>query len=324
MPPSTKSNLASEDASRHQLQDELPAYTAVASSSELSATYPSPDSPFNFPPAYTGPSSFSPPSEKKQSIHPGPTLIAIPQLTPQPTSPFLSSYTTLLLSSGIPHASFTSFLTTLSAFLSASVSSRALLHAQDVGKHVTSVPTKFSKDTAAHFKSVGKSLSTSAKSGNVIGLATGVVGGAIGLTVGTAARAVGSIASLPATTFGVAAKKPLTPRQRAEAYLSVAENDWFTARGLSARFFETGELVELLKVVRPMGNHGDMTGERLVDLSRRTAVRGAEEQISALEREFGITKLEVDGNSKPLDIGTQTLWLVLTDLEREKLDELMR
>ncbi|KAI0164672.1 hypothetical protein GGR57DRAFT_207209 [Xylariaceae sp. FL1272] len=320
----TKADLTREDALQHQSQDELPAYSAVASSSEQSANYPSPDSPFNFPPAYTGPNSFSLPPEKKQSAHSGATLIAIPQLTPQPTSPFLPSYTPLLLSSGIPHSSFTSFLTTLSAFLSANVSSRALSHVQDVGRHITSVPTKFSKDTAARFKSVGKSLSSAAKSGNVIGLATGVVGGAIGLTVGTAARAVGSIASLPATTLGVAAKKPLTARQRAEAYLLVAEKDWFTTRGLSARLLKTAELVELLKVVRPKGNHADMTEEKMVDLGRRTAARGAAEQIAALQSDFGITELEVDGDRKSLDLGTQTLWLVLTDLEREKLDEFMR
>ncbi|RYC64841.1 hypothetical protein CHU98_g1386, partial [Xylaria longipes] len=125
---------------------------------------PTVESPFNFPPAYTPSASTSGSAEavtpsgatsssSSSSIPSAGVLLAVPQVAPQPTSPFLSAYSTaVLLRRGISNETFISFLSTLSAFLSATVSERALAHAGDVGRSLNDIPKKFSKDTLAHVK----------------------------------------------------------------------------------------------------------------------------------------------------------------------------
>ncbi|KAI1329587.1 hypothetical protein F5Y16DRAFT_365550 [Xylariaceae sp. FL0255] len=301
---------------------------------------PSPNSPFNFPPPYAKPgdrnknNNLRPQFQHRQSSSSrGPTLIAVPQLGNNPTSPFLSAYNQpILLQYGIPKDTFTNFLITLSAFLSASVSDRALSHVQDVGRRLGDVPKNVGRETLSHAKSVGRSIKDSAKSGNYIGAAAqGLFRGAVGIPVSAAFRVVGATVSLPGTLAIAASKKPLTPRERADAYVQVAERDWFAARGLSARLLTTPELLDLAQIVR-LGagdgvdgkktfDSGDYTVDAVIEACRETAAKGPDAQARALAERLGIAGLEIAGPTPRLDIGARTLWFVLTDAESGSMDE---
>ncbi|KAI8954319.1 hypothetical protein F4801DRAFT_533897 [Xylaria longipes] len=303
---------------------------------------PTVESPFNFPPAYTpsastsgsaGPSASgkggqdystlpeavtpSGASSSSSSIPSAGVLLAVPQVAPQPTSPFLSAYSTaVLLRRGISNETFISFLSTLSAFLSATVSERALAHAGDVGRSLNDIPKKFSKDTLAHVKDVGKRVGESAKKGNIIGAGIGALAGTVAIPVAAALRVVdATVRQLPAAVGGGLSRKPLSPRERADAYLAVAQKDWFTARGLTVRLCNTAELLLLNAQYRGSGSAGgaEAAAKELVNLVHRTWERGPEGQLQALQSEFGFAPLEITNKDKPLDIGTSTLWLVLID-----------
>ncbi|KAI0863104.1 hypothetical protein F4860DRAFT_93347 [Xylaria cubensis] len=314
---------------------------------------PTVDSPFNFPPAYTPSASFpsgstsgsagpstsgkggqdysdlpevvtpSGVSSSSSSIPTPCVLVAIPQIAPQPTSPFLSAYSTaVLLRKGISSETFTSFLSTLSAFLSATVSERALAHAGDVGRNINNIPKKFSKDTIAHVKGVGQHIGESAKKGNFIAAGIGAIGGAVTIPVAAALRIVdATVHQLPAAVGGGLSKKPLSPRERADAYVAVAQKDWFSARGLTVRLCNTTELLLLNAQHRGSGSlsgNEAAAARELVNLVHRTWERGPDGQLQALQSEFGFAPLEITGErhpnrDKPLDVGTSTLWLVLID-----------
>jgi len=317
------------------------------SNSAPGAVWPTVESPFNFPPAYSassaasgsvrqdysnlpevvpGPSSssfssFSPYSPSPSSSSSKPILLAIPQLKAQPTSPFLPSYSTpILLPHGITSASFTSFLSALSAFLSASVSERALAHAGDVGRSiVTDIPKRFSRDTLAHLKDVSRGVADEARKGRIISAGVGAIAGAVTIPVAASVRLIhATIHQLPAAAVGSISKKPLSPRERADAYVAVAQRDWFATRGLKACLCSTSELLSLSKGTLGGGGYdNDATVKNLVNLMHRTWEKGPEAQLEALRQEFGFEALEITdpkvSKDKPLDIGAGTLWLVLTN-----------
>ncbi|KAI8623881.1 hypothetical protein F5Y19DRAFT_345343 [Xylariaceae sp. FL1651] len=291
----------------------------VATSSDLPEVVTPSDTDKIFSPS----TSFSPSPSSASPI-----LLAIPQVSSQPTSPFLPAYNTpILLRHGIPSATFSSFLATLSAFLSASVSERALAHAADVGRSLNDIPKRLGRDTAAHVKSVGRAVGDSAKKGNLVAAGVGVIAGAITVPVGAAVRVVdAALRQLPAAAAGGLARKPLSPRERADAYVAVAQRDWFAARRLTARLLDTRELLRIaaaggrdagMGVGVGMGSaNDDAAAKRLVDLVHRTWGQGPEAQLQTLQREFGLAPLEITdprAADKPLDIGAKTLWLVLTD-----------
>ncbi|KAI0486076.1 hypothetical protein F4859DRAFT_354911 [Xylaria cf. heliscus] len=318
---------------------------------------PTVDSPFNFPPAYTalapdsaGPSASTSAStsgrqdystlpelvtpsalnynnnnnsSSSSSASPWPqhVLIAIPQVSPQPTSPFLQAFNTaILLRRGIARETFASFLSTLSAFLSATVSERALAHAGDVGRSFNDIPKRFSKDTIAHVKGVGQHIGESAKRGNLVAAGLGAIGGVVSIPVAAAFRVVdATVRQLPAAAVGGLSRKPLSPRGRADAYVAVAQRDWFAARGLSARLCNTAELLSLSAQYRGSGSASgaEAAAKSLVNLVQKTWEMGPEGQLQALQSEFGFAPLELTAErpnkGKPLDIGPSTLWLVLMD-----------
>ncbi|KAI0514865.1 hypothetical protein F5B22DRAFT_223479 [Xylaria bambusicola] len=291
-------------------------------------TRPTVESPFNFPPASApGPSYSDLPevvptpgsSSSSSSNSPPPVFLAIPQVAPKPTSPFPLVYSrALLLRRGIPQETFTSFLTTLSAFLTATVSERALKHAVDVGRSLNSIPKKFSEDTLTHVKDVGRHVGSQAKKGKFVSAGIGVLAGAVSIPLATSIRAVGAAVQIPAAVSGSLAKKPLSPRERADAYLAIADKDWFNVRGLTASLCGTAELLQMLDA-----RHGDGSGSskneavvrQLVDLARQTSKGGPDDQFRALQNRFGLAPLEiVEGTVTSLDIGVGTLWLVLTEI----------
>ncbi|KAM0282375.1 hypothetical protein ACHAQH_003054 [Verticillium albo-atrum] len=246
------------------------------------------ESPFSFPADTLPP--YAPSTAPSQ-------LIVIPQQSPEPTSPFLQAYAPSLLGHGIPSESWVSFIDTLSAFLAAKVSDRALSHAADVAKQLGQGPTDRLKGVYTHAKDVGKGISQQARRGNVIGAISVPLSAAFGL--------VGTVASLPGSAVMAVSKKPASQRDRATAYLAVANRDWFHARGLDAAILTTEELESLT---------GTSVLALIATVSGKGEVKTAGEQLAALEGHFA--KLEVLGSgSASLKVAGETLWVVLSTVE---------
>ncbi|RDI79729.1 hypothetical protein Vi05172_g10275 [Venturia inaequalis] len=229
---------------------------------------PSVSSPFNFPTRYLPP--YSDPTHTQKPI-------AIPQRWPEPSAPFLTAYAPILLNYGIPAKTFYSFLDTLSAFLTAKVSNRAISHAGDIAASVGRVPKQLGKDLVAQAKDTGRGIASSAKNGNPMGVVGGLIGGTFGMTIGVALRTVNSIMQLPAAA-AMAAANPKTPRGRADLYIATANRDWFGPRGLNARLLDTTELTNLLGIATP---------EFLVAAGPAVSTGNADEKLKALRRWIG-------------------------------------
>ncbi|KAH6662436.1 hypothetical protein F5X68DRAFT_218573 [Plectosphaerella plurivora] len=266
---------------------------------------PSVDHPFDFPS-----SAPLPPYTPRLNDGSRPT-IAIPQVKSDVPSPFLQAYPPTLQSFGITPETWLAFLETLSAFLMAKVSDRALAHVADIGRHVGAGPKSRAMHVANHVKHVGKNIGSNAKRGNVIGAVMGAVGGIISIPVSAAVQTVDAIISVPFNAASAAVKTPKTPRERADGYLAVANKDWFGARGIRAQIVDSKELADLVKtpVVSLLSS----------DAARKATT--AEEQLRTLEGR--IADLEVWGTSQSirLDVKEASLWLILTEVERETVEE---
>ncbi|KAG7140811.1 hypothetical protein HYQ45_002528 [Verticillium longisporum] len=252
---------------------------------------PTAERPFDFP----APPSSAPSSAPRH-------YIVVPQQCSEPASPFLQAYAPSLLARGIPAESWLSFLDTLSAFLAAKVSDRALSHAGDVARQLGKGPTNSFKGVYAHAKNVGQNITKHARRGNVVGATVGAVGGAISIPLSAAFSVIGAVVSMPGSALAAASKKPASQRDRAAAYLAVANKDWFHSRGLDAAIVTTVELEELTGTsVRGILTPSSGDGKE---------VKTVEEQLAALEASFA--KLEMMGSGFPrLEIANETLWVVL-------------
>jgi hypothetical protein len=282
-----------EAKERDDNANDLPVYSAMPLQG------PTADSPFDFPSEGPPPAFASIPSSASSQNQPR-RPIAIPQITPNKTEPFLDAYAQRLLQYGITPESWRAFLATISAFLAAKVSEQAVSHAADIGRHVTNVPKRFGLSTMEHAKAVGYDIRDSAKNGNYIGAAMGVVRGAIALPVVTAVNAVGATISLPITAISAATQKPQTPRDRAAAYAAAANEKWLGVRGLRAQLVDTAELARTVGL--PVSG--------LLNLARAAGSPGAVAQIGALKHY--ISELEAFAEST-LDLGAKTLWLVVLE-----------
>ncbi|KAK0391642.1 hypothetical protein NLU13_1141 [Sarocladium strictum] len=299
--PSTQAQNLSPDNKAHsndsQASRSQPPTTA-GPSNPTSDHVPTVDSPFDFPtqaplpPAYTRTESSS-----SSSIVSRP--IAIPQASPSPTSPFLPAYAPLLLTYGITPSSFLAFLSTISAFLTAKVSDRAISHAGEMAKAISDPPKTSFKNVVSRAKAVGKDVGRNAKKGNVVGAALGVVGGTVTISLAAVGGLIASATSLPGTTLAAAVKKPKTPRQRAAAYIAVANGKWLAARGLYAVLLDSMELAEVLK--KPVTAITAEASDK--DASVEGQLRGLEAHVE---------KLDLHEPNGSLELGKQTLWLVLS------------
>lgn len=264
---------------------------------------PTADAPFRFPadaplPAY----SLQPSTSQAGPSTPTGKLIAIPQVQPTPTSPFLKAYAPALLRHGIVEQTFLSFLETLSAFLAAKVSDRAVAHASDVAASVGEGPKSHFKHVYGHTKDVFRNIGSNAKKGNIFGAVGGIIGGTVSVPVSAALGTVGAVVSLPGRTLGAVSKKPLTQRQRAEAYVAVANKDWFWKRGLEAA----------------LGDSGDVAGLLGVGVAQ-LAVGGPDAIAGGLGGKT--EKLEVSDGTEAagrLEVGLDSLWLVVRRIERQE------
>ncbi|RFU78802.1 subunit of the rna polymerase ii mediator complex [Trichoderma arundinaceum] len=291
------SRSLSASASASTLQQQQPAGT--------SALVPTVTSPFNFPTDGKKDGSATaaaPPGYDKAGLSGDSSTaqraIAFPQITPDPDSPFLPAYAPVLLSYGITEDTWTSFLTTISAFLTAKVSDRALSHAADMAAHLGEGHKNLGKNVAAHAKSIGKNVADNAKRGNILGAAAGLIGGSISLPISTALGIVGTTLSLPGQAIGAVTKKPKTPQERAAAYAAVANEEWLHMRGLHAHLFDSAGLAHLL----------GLPSDSLLSMAWKTKELDASSQLRALQPH--IAELKVDETST-LQLKMQTLWLVL-------------
>ncbi|TFB04844.1 hypothetical protein CCMA1212_002559 [Trichoderma ghanense] len=276
-----------------------------ASTPQPPALVPTITSPFNFPTDGQGKgkdASAAPPIYNAASSSGGGSApvrpIAFPQIKPDPNSPFLPAYAPVLLSYGITRETWQSFMATISAFLTATVSDRALSHATDMAAHIGQAPKNLGKNVAAHAKSIGKNVADNAKRGNLIGAAVGLIGGTISLPISTALGIVGTSLSLPGQAIGAVTKKPRTPQERAATYAAVANDEWLHMRGLHAHLFDSAGLAHYLGL--PL--------ESMLSLAWESKESDAASQMRALEPH--VAGLEVEEGTM-LQLKTQTLWLVL-------------
>ncbi|KAI5457049.1 hypothetical protein BGZ63DRAFT_395321 [Mariannaea sp. PMI_226] len=305
MPPfSRKGQEARAEREAAHQHDAPPAYepidshpTDIEHSKDKSgkSARPTVDSPFNFPSDITLPSFSEASGSSSQK------LIAVPQTTPDPSAPLLRAFPPTLLRYGIPKDTWLSLLDTVSAFLSAKVTDRALRHAVTMGQHMSETPKDVFKGVYNHVKDTGKSIGNNAKRGNIIGAAFNLVGGAISIPIhaamGTARTAVG----LPMSAVQAATKRPETPRERANAYFRVANNDWLNKRGLHASLLDSQELSQLLAVSVVEKTELRENQEENAEVK----LRGLEAYIAAMEVEMPAT----------LSVGPNSLWVVLTHVE---------
>jgi hypothetical protein len=285
---------AQEAKERDDNANDLPVYSTMPSQG------PTANSPFDFP-SEGPPPAFASIASSASSQNQPRRSIAIPQITPNKTEPFLDAYSQQLLQYGITPESWRAFLATISAFLAAKVSEQAVSHAADIGRHVTNVPKRFGLSTVEHAKAVGHDIRDSAKNGNYIGAAMAVVRGAIALPVVTAVNAVGATISLPFTAINAATQRPQTPRDRAAAYAAATNKKWLGVRGLKA------QLVDTVELARTVG----LPVSGLLNLAGAARDRGAVAQIGALNDY--INELEAFPEST-LDLGANTLWLVVLEV----------
>ncbi|KAG6366514.1 hypothetical protein INS49_000691 [Diaporthe citri] len=296
----TKPSPTEDPADRGE--EPLPSYgdSTPGPSSRPSATPsqqpagPTPENPFNFPPSEDLPSY----AEMSPSSKP----VAVPQSRPDAAAAFITAYAPALLARGVTPETWHAFVTTVSAFLTATVSAKALAHAGDVARHLGSTPASFGKSVARSARSVGSHIRDEAKRGHVVGAAFGVVGGAISLTLGTVLGAVGAATAMPITAIGAVAKKPKTPRERAAAYVAVANKDWLNARGLSASILETQELCHVA---------GIADSRALLEEAGQGKDDNAAGKLQRLGRYFCELKV---GQTETLELGAKTLWLVVNQL----------
>ncbi|KAI0837171.1 hypothetical protein F5Y06DRAFT_272137 [Hypoxylon sp. FL0890] len=281
--------------------DALPAYEEVPSPSsanagqaEASSHGPSIASPFNFP----SDTHLPPAYQATETVERRP--IAIPQITPDPKSPFLNAYSQALLGHGVTPETWSGFLQTLSGFLAATVSEKAVSHAAEVGRHIGDVPKRFGKATLAHAKETGHYISDSAKKGDYIGAAMRtIIGVGVSLPVATAVRAAGAVVSLPFAALNAVTRDPKTPKERAVAYAAAANVKWLHRRGLQATLLDTAELSQVLGV----------GVDEFLQSTRASKDVGAAGQLAALGSYIAELDVRTLG---PLELGVGTFWLVVT------------
>ena len=289
-----------------------PASTDCSALRDAKTAGPTADSPFQFPtgaslPPYSPPSG-SPPQAGPSA--PSTKLIAVPQTEPSPTAPFLPAFPPSLLRHGIVQQTFLSFLETLAAFLAAKVSDRAVAHAADVASQIGLGPKSHFKHVVGHGRDVFRGIGTHAKKGNVGGVISGLISGAVTLPITTALGLTGAVTSLPAHTISAVTKKPLTGRQRAEAYVAVANKDWFNKRGIEAALADSGDVTELLGGVELSALRDAACAEKAE--TKDGLLGGFGGRLEKMELSEAVEMTEAMGS---FIVGPETLWLVFRRID---------
>ncbi|KAK9442307.1 hypothetical protein VB005_03366 [Metarhizium brunneum] len=304
--PSTAAAIASPSTAS-DAAERAPTYQEAT---EAKGAVPTVDSPFNFPTSTDLPPSY----EAHAEAEAGPSSsnavkakpIAIPQVAPDPAAPFLPAYAPSLLAHGITEQTWRSFLDTVSAFLTAKVSDRAVAHAGDVAKSLGEPPRNYGRSLANHTKSVGKQLAKDARRFNIFGVAAGVIGGAISIPMHAALGAVHTVFQIPGAAVSAVSRTPRTPLQRAATYAAVASKDWLNARGLHAVLLDTGQLAEMVHV----------RGSKFLEMAAEGGKSGtAVAAMGALDGH--IEKLDMLADEVVV-LSDKSLWLVLVPVVKEE------
>jgi hypothetical protein len=231
--------------------------------------------------------------------------IAIPQIAPDSAAPFVVAYPPSLLAYGITEQAWQSFLDTVSAFLTAKVSDRAIAHAGDMAKSLGGPPRNYAKNLVNHTKSVGKQIAKDAKRFNVFGVTASFIGGAISIPMHLAFGAVHTIVEIPGTALSAIVRTPRTPLQRAATYSAVANKDWLNARGLHAVLLDTKQLAEMVH----------MPTRQLLDIAAVGGKDGnAAAALAALDGH--IEKLKIVDDDV-LVLSEESLWFVLVPVVKD-------
>lgn len=279
--------------------DPAPAYEETATAGQA----PTPSDPLNFPS-----NAELPPYEARpgsSSFADGDRVIAVPQAVPDPAAPFVPAYPVTLLRYGIPEDSWRSFLATLSGFLTAKVSDRAISHAGQVAQHLSQGPKTFGKGVVSHARSIGQGIADNARSGNFIGAAFGLINAAVSIPVATALGAAGTATQLPASALSALATRPQTPLERASAYAAVANKEWLNARGLEAKLVDSAGLAQSL----------GLPVRTLLDLARESKKNNAAGQLEALQAHVAPMQVE---QAAALTLAAGSLWILLVPISQRE------
>lgn len=231
--------------------------------------------------------------------------IAIPQTVPDATAPFLAAYPSSLLSRGVTEDSWKAFMDTISAFLTAKVSDRAISHAGDMAKHFSEDTMNLGKSVVSQTKHLGRDISRHAKKGNIIGVATTAISGVISLPIYLALGAAGTAIKLPGAAVGAIVKRPRTAVERVNAYAAVANEKWLHSRGLHAQLVDTQGLAKVL----------GLPTSQFLEVARGGKEGSAIGMLKALEMHLEPLKLAQD---ETLGLSEKSLWLVVAQDVREK------
>ncbi|KEY70160.1 hypothetical protein S7711_03386 [Stachybotrys chartarum IBT 7711] len=272
------------------------------STSSRKSKRPTIDSPFDFGPVRSSSFSVEEVSDDDEPAKPLP--IAIPQTQPLATAAFVKGFPRSLRNYDIRRSAWLSFVDTVSGFLDASVSQQAINHAMDVATHISKRPQKLATNVATRTAAIGQEIGSSAKQGNLFGVAAGVIKGTVSIPLNVVMSTTTAVLGLPISTAVAVSKKPPTPRERATSYLAVANQEWLMPRRLYAGIVDTKELGDLLEVpvstLPVVEEAGDDDGEKT-----------EEKQFSILQGHVQELKIK-DG--PPAQIGDETLWLVVTSI----------
>lgn len=224
--------------------------------------------------------------------------IAVPQISANPTAPFVAAYATSLLQYGITLETWTSLIGDLATLLNLQGTGLATRHAAGMAKSLVDAPAEYGKGVASHAKSLGQNIGECAKHGNILGAAVGTLGGGTSLILHSVFGAVGTLIRAPGSPVAAIMQKPKTARQHADAYLDTVNKHLFAPRGLQAHLLDTEQLASLL----------GLSGTQILQDASCSKGKDAETQLRML-RPY-LSELEVH-KTGPLTLDQRTLWLVI-------------
>lgn len=310
-----KEELAQRELATENERDAADSYGAAAGGSDTSPpayepssggssvpSVPTVSEPFNFP--TSAPIPARSPDQPRLAANSKVGLIVIPQRSPDPKSPFIAAYPPSLLAYGITDRTWVSFLDTMSAFLAAKVSDRALSHAATMARRFGEKPMDVGKRIQSHGKSIGQAIVDHGRRGHIISAGLDVVRGIVSLPLMAASGIVHTGLSLPGTTVSAVLEKPQTPLQRAAAYALTANEKWLRPRGLEVGLAETDKVAELT----------GMSTYELLERAAQVSTHDAQAVMKALEGRLATLQVHA---GETLELGRQNIWLVLVSLNQE-------
>ncbi|CAJ2504995.1 Uu.00g123890.m01.CDS01 [Anthostomella pinea] len=266
--------------------------TAYGKQAQQPPLNPTTNSPFTLPISAWGLQSNLPVHSIK---HPA----AIPQIRPEATAPFLAATAPSLQAHGIQSDVWLSFLSTMSACVTtAKVSNHKANMAKDLGKGAF----KFARAASGRIRDAGKR-------GDLARAGWAVVGAAVSIPVVTSLNLVGAGVALPFVALGAIGRKPQTPLERAAAYAAAANEEWLHPLGLHAQLQHSAQLCGALGLLAAALD--DLTTEAQGPEERGRIVRAQLEVLG----EYTSRIVVVDETTPLLELGTDTLWLVVARMD---------